>query len=264
MPESDGSSTVTLEELEAVGTAPVKPKLDEIKLDGDGIPDEFKGKSVAELVQFAKGAGDSLKLSEAERKRLAELPPPQQQQQIVVQQPKEEPKELTDEELAELHSRDALAAIRYMNARALRTIEQNFDKRLGGLVGGAAATAESAARTKYPEEFALFGDQIKAMTAALPSKEPLSQPQAWEDMVSYIRGQPANFDKLVAHRAEKSRAKLEEDARTRQIAEAGPAMRSEIRAPAPGSQAGKLDAIQLECARNLNMTPEEYAKWQKM
>jgi len=266
MPESDGDNVVTLEELAAVDAVPAKLELDKIKLDGDGIPDEFKGKSVTELLQLAKGVSDSLRLSEQQRKELADRAAavPAQQQTVVVQQQAEVDKELTDEQLIELHTKDPLAAIRYMQARAVLAVSQNFEKRLGGLVSGSSATAEQSARVRYPEEFALFGDQINKMVAALPSKEPLSQPQAWEDLVAYIRGQPANFDRLVAHRADKTKVKLEADARAAQVLAAGPVMQSDTRSPVVTTQGAGLDATQLEIARNLGLTPEEYKKWQVM
>lgn len=267
-----GRTDVTFDELEAQISADAEknneqPKLEEIKL-GEGVPDEFKGKSVAELLQLSKGLSDSLRLSEQRRTELEQAQRNQPVAQSVVEAPKEEP-ELTREQLAELHQKDPLAAIEYMQARSDKRAAENLEKRIGGLASGAAGTAEANARAKYADEFELFGPQIKAaLDSGLVKKEAMAQPQAWDDLISWIRGKPENIDKLFDYRVNKGKRK---EAQEEQVATSGTTMRSTVRAPVQQSHAGgEMDDLKKEIARNLfpDLEPEkayaEYRKWEKV
>lgn len=183
-------------------------------------------------------------------------------------QTKDEPKALTTEELQELYSRDPIKAIGYMNEQALKAINENIERRLGPLVSGSSASARESARAKYPDEFELFGSEIdKLLQSDLVSKASLSNPQAWDDLIAYVRGRPGNFEKLFEHRSNKNRDREAEEARKRQAEVAGAHVRSETRAPAPSSGNGSLDDTEREIARALfrDLDPEDaykqYTQW---
>lgn len=262
-----GPVSQTFEEIEAA-TKPAAnaPKPEEIKVpEVEGVPDVFKGKTMADIIRIATDAQEAVKLSVQRQKELeaaASAAPPAPA--AVVEEPKPEP-ELTKEQIAELYQKDPIAAIEYMSAQAERRVQQNVEKRLGTLVSGTATAAEQAARIKYPDEFALFGDQITATVKALPHKEPLSQPQAWDDLVAYIRGKGDNLDKLFEFRINKTKGKQAADAQAAQAAAAGPATQSTTRAPAsPAAGAEGLDALELEVAGKMGLSPQEYAKWKRV
>lgn len=245
----------------------------EAKLDGDGIPDELKGKTVKELLAARQNLTESLRLSETRRTELenaqraaavaSQAPPPPPP-------PKEEP-ELTDEQLAELHQKNPIEAIRYMQAQAARTAERNLERRIGPLMTGSASSAEQSARAKYPDEFQLFGDQIERLkNDPKVSKEALASPQAWDDMIAYIRGKPENIDKLFDHRVSKNKPAAQAAAQAAQAAAAGATIKPDL--PTQSRQTGSddLDDTTKEIARTLfpELKPAEayaeYNKWRKV
>lgn len=248
----------TLEDMEqSLATPPEKPKLADLKLEGDDVPADLRGKSVDELVKLADGLGKSLKLSEQARLAMPlHAPPPP-----VVPTP-EEP-ELTDEALAELMQSEPIKAIRIMQKQAEKVVMKNLESRIGPLVSGTASAVENGARAKYPEEFEVLGSEISAMVQRLPNKAVLSDPGAWDDLVSFVRGQPASFDKLMNHRiAKKSNAGLDQ-ARAQQADAAGMTFAPTLSTPQGGGPV-VMDDYTKEIARNLNMSPEDYVKWSKV
>lgn len=206
---------------------------------------------------------EALRISEESRLRQASLAAP-------VAPVPEPPKKLSREELNELYAKDPIAAIAMMQEEALRTVTENVEKRLLPLVAGGASSAEAAARARHPEAFELFGAEMKTYVDKLPDKSVMNRAEAWDDLVSYFQGQPANLEKIVAKRLEKAKTTPNlDDARERERASAGGHTRSEIRAPAPTSKTN-LDETEREIARAMNpgMTPEEayadYAKWKRV
>lgn len=199
--------------------------------------DEAKAKAAAVEDPKVLGLREALRLSEESRLRteraLAEgrtaAPPPPT--------PKEE-KELSKEELAELYKEDPLAAIEYMQARAIKTVETNITQRLQPLVHGNASTLKDQMRAKYPDEFAVFGDQIEEFVSKA-DKSTFSVAGNWEDMIAWMRGK--NFDKLVEHKTSKKREKETADAQAAQIAAAGTHVGSTVRTPTPTSGNGAFD-----------------------
>lgn len=199
--------------------------------------DEAKAKAAATEDPKVTGLREALRLSEESRQRMerslaesrtATPPPPA---------PREE-KELTKEELAELHQKDPLAAIEYMQARAIKTVEQNLTQRLQPLVHGNASTLEDQMRSKYPDEFAVFGPEIKEFVSKA-DKSTFSVAGNWEDMIAWMRGK--NFDKLVEHKAAKKREKETADAQAAQAAAAGAHVGSSVRTPTSVSTSGAFD-----------------------
>lgn len=257
-----GAVSVTLDDLEP---KPQAPKLSDIKLDGEGVPEELKGKSVEDVVKFNKGLADALKVSEAARQQMAltaealsrrdSSPPPPPP-------PPPEP-ELTDEQIAELFKDDPVKAMAAVTERSEKRMERNFQSRVEPLFSGGAVTQEQDARARYPKEFELFGPEIQEAIKNLPNaKVSMSSKAAWDDLVSWVRGKPGNFERLAEAKAAPVQAKTAEDARRTQAesigfqSSGGPVNRI------PQS-VGQLDATQLEIARGLDMTPEEYVTWSK-
>lgn len=204
-----------------------------------------------------KALQEALRISEEARQRQAASLAPE---------PKvEEHKRLSREELNELYQRDPLAAIAAMQEESIRTVSENLEKRLSPLVSGGAQNARQAAKARHPDAFELFGREIDEYVEALPDKTVLNNPRAWDDLVSYIQGQPGNIDKIVTKRQEKKA----EEARLAQAASAGAHTKSEMRAPA-GTSKDTLDETEKEIARALNpgLTPEEayaeYNKWRRV
>jgi hypothetical protein len=218
-----GPTAVTMEEIEQQIKAAEGTDLDKVKLEGDNVPEAFRGKTAAEVVKAAESAMSALKESEKARKdaeaaRSAAPPAP-----VVI---REEPKpaaepQLSKEELAQLFESDPIAAVAYMNDRAMKTAEQYFNSRFGSLASGASSMAEQSARAKYSTEFELFGDEIKKIAAAIPDKSALGTIEGWDNLIGYVRGKGENFDKLLEHRRAKEATKAAEEARQAQEATAG-------------------------------------------
>jgi len=259
-----GPESVTLDEFEQQA-APTPPKLADVKFDGEEVPEEYRGKTAAELMTQAKALAESLKLSENARKQ-AEMNANlaiQRPQQALPEPPKEEP-ELTDEQLNEIHQTDPLKAIRLMNAQAIRVAEKNLEARLGPMFQGTTAAVESAARQKYATEFELFGDQITKIASELPNgRAVLSNPAAWDDLVAIVKGRSGNWERFVEREIEKRAGNGLKNAQDRAREAVPTSLAPATRAPVVGS-APQLDALQLEIAEKLGMTPADYVKWSKV
>jgi len=174
------------------------------------------------------------------------------------------PAELTEDQWNELYQKNPLAAIELKQAQANKKLLDNIEQRLAPLVSGGATSAKELARAKYPDEFRLFDADIQQMLSD-PRISPASMNniQAWDDLVSFIRGKPANFEKLIEDRANKARNKAADDAHTVQQAVAGAHTRSDVR-PLPPASASDLDSVEKEIARAIHpdLDPEEaYASY---
>lgn len=251
---------VTLEEVEAQTAlaAQESQKLDLNSKLEDGVPDEFKGKTVSEALQLAKGTLDGLKVSETRRLELES-----RTQSAPVQTPPEptpEP-ELTKDQLKTLYDSDPMAAIEYMSVQAEKRATVNLEKRILPLLAGSATNAEETARRKFPDEFALFSNDIAEIVNRVPDRSVLAQPKTWDDLIAYVRGQPANFDKLVAHKASQTGAAQLAVAQNLQANSAGASVRSTIAPPPLIVGAEGLDALELEIAKGLDMSPADYKLW---
>ncbi len=264
-----GGEETTLDEATRIAGAPAPTKLDEVKIDGEEVPDEFKGKSVREVLQIAKGAKDSLVQADLKRKeaedRLA-LAAAAPREVVQPPPPIEEPKEMTDEEFNTLYQQEPAKAIRLMQEQSERRVLKNLEQRIGPLAGGSAASAEAAARARYPDEFEILGTEIAAAKAAIRNQEAMALPKSWDDLVAYVRGLPGNFEKFIEGRAKKTRDKQQQEAHDREAAAAGPVTRSTTVVETPtGGAAGVdkfgLDAAQRAAADAMNISYEEYAKW---
>lgn len=198
---------------------------------------------------------EALRISEEARRdhrveRPAETPP--------------EPKK-TKEELAALMQSDPIAAIAYMQGESMKIVTENFERRFGSLMKGSESTAESLARQKYPTEFEMFGTQINEFIATLPeaNRASLGTTAGWDDLISWFRGRPGNFEKLSAKLVEKQTNAAAIAAQAAQAAGAGATIRSEVRSP-QASGGGQLDATEKEIAKTLGLTDAEYITWRKV
>lgn len=259
MPES-----VTIDEIESRQALPTAQKLSEIKLDGDDVPDDLKGKSVTELIAQANALQEALKVSERARtssEQMAALATRSTPTPVAAAVP--EPV-LTDEQLAEIYQNEPIKAIKLMQDQAARALLTNIDSRLGTLYNSTAAQAESSARTKFAAEFEVLGPEISQMIAQIPnSKSVLTTPEAWENLISIVRGKPGAFEKISQHYAAKAGAPTLETARRAQSEDAGVVLTSAVRAPSPTAPT-TLDATQKEIAQKLGLTEKEYQDWSKV
>lgn len=212
---------------------------------------------------------EALRLSEESRRRLEADLGTRAAPAALVEPAKA--KEYTAEELDKLYQEKPLEAIAYLTQRAASTVEENISRRLSPLVAGSASSAEAMARAKYPDEFVLFGDQLKTFVANAKDPAVFSVPKNWDDLISWMRGKSENFDMLIAHRAKREKDKATIDAQAAQAALAGAHVRSDTRSATPKSEGG-LDeterAIVKELARSGVLTgddPEaEYRKWRSV
>ena len=187
-----------------------------------------------------------------------------------------EKKKLSKEELKKLHDEDPLAAMEYMITGSLELVSENINRRLEPLMQGGATTARAAMEAKYPDEFALFGNDIEVML-----KDPrlnqaaMGNLQAWEDMLSFVRGKPGNLEKLISHRQKKTDEQRAREAQNRQLETGGAHVRTETRTPAPtGDETAELDATEKEIAKGMAdfLAPggtdadaeREYKRWRRV
>lgn len=224
---------VSIDEIDEVETPTPEPK------------DDAPASSQQELLDRAERLSEALRISERARMEMMQHGSP-------APKPEEQPKELTREELAELMREDPLAALDYIDQKQRRDLEAHLSQRLAPLASGALSTMENAAKQKYATEFELFGDQIEELKKQV-DPQILANPETWDQMVSYVRGLPQNFDTILEHR-------MKAQARQAVDRESGFTPRGNSR-PAKVSSPTQLDATTLEICKTLGITPEEYIKW---
>ena len=155
---------MTMEEFEAGESKPVLPKAEELKLDAEGLPDEVKGKTAAEIANELAGLKKAFKASEEMRITMqsslqsrndAPPPPPPVKN--------EQPKWPTREEIAEMMKDPdrQLEAVEIMQRMALQNAGEILEKRFAPLTDGVVNAAKVNARAKFPLEFELFNKEIE-------------------------------------------------------------------------------------------------------
>lgn len=261
-------TSVTLEQLEAASTQEAtKPvNLAEVKLEGDDIPEHLRGKTASDAIAQVVAMQKALLISEDARKQAqtnAELA--MRQPQVQAPAPPAAPPELTPDELNELYEKEPIKAIAYMQQQGLRQAERNLESRLGPLFQGTAVSIEQQAREKYKEEFELFGDQITQIASQLPGgRSALANPQAWDDLVSLVRGRTGNMEKIFERKTAKAAGAQQQQAQQTQAQDAGIVMNSTTRAPVAPSGAF-IDPTEREIMRELGIqTDAEWLKWRNM
>lgn len=207
-----------------------------------------------------KALEQALRISEESRKRteMFAAPPTERREEVVA------PKELSREELEELHKTNPLGAIEYMQTKAIRVAEENLARRLGPLSAGAATSARQLAEQKYPDEFQILRDDIDTVLKnPAVDQNAMGNAKAWDDLISYVRGKPGNFEKMLDHRASKKQEVERTAAREHEVAAAGVHTRSEVRSPPP-AKGSSLDATEREIAKAMGMTDSDYIKWRNI
>ncbi len=233
--------------------APPPPDPNSFKLEGDKVPDQFRGKTAAEIVQMASGLQDALKISEQARLQGGNNSPapvtPAAPAAPVYNR-------AAIQEMVE--SGDVIGAMEQMMGYAHAVVTRDMEQRIAPLTGTVSSAAESQARSKYAEEFELFEPEIRAAVAQAGTN--MAQPQAWDMVMSYIRGQ--NIDKIIAHRTAKAQ-------RTAESANLMPSLNDGSRRAAPaGRQGGKPSKQELASDPNVQkilratgMSLDDYVTW---
>ncbi len=269
-------SSVTMDEigehLAATTADAASTDLAAIKLEGDNVPAELRGKTVAELLRDREVLSQSVQIAnnarlaaEAAAKAGATATPP-----AAPPLPPALPR-LTKEQLAEKFETDPIEAVAYMQEIAIQDASQQFERRFGSLTHSAATTAEAEARKLYPDEFALFGDEIKTITNGVPDKNILANPEGWKLIVSTVRGKPDNFEKIIEVRAKKAAEAAARAAYDGQDGAAGTSFStSTVRpissAPSAGGDQGDfgLAADEKHVADVMGMSYKDYAHWKRI
>src|SRR5437868_5478087 len=142
-----GAGSATLEEFEQAIAAPAaSPKASDFKLEGDEIPEEFRGKTAAEVVAQAKAAMSALRTSEEARVTMKTAMETRQPAPAAPAAPVVEEPEMTREQLKELYDTDPLAAMEKFTEIAEKRATKNFNVRLGQMETSGASVAEDWAR----------------------------------------------------------------------------------------------------------------------
>ena len=263
-----GDGTVTLDDVESRldednddEDIEPKPKQDLSSVKIDEGTDEIKGRSVAEIVERLKNTETALRISEEARKSSSSRSAP-----VSEPTPVAEPAEVSDEDIVKLMQEDGVKALQVIRTQLERRLAAHVERRMGPLAGGAVNTAQADAERRYADEFALFGDQIRDYVSKTTDRSVFTDPRQWDNLVSWVRGSPGNFEKLIEHRT-KNNASV--NARSEQRSMAGHSARP-ARSVAGGAAAGDdygLDETEKEIARG--MMPgvpaakayREYKKW---
>lgn len=240
-----GMDMMSIDEMEEISREPETPETPK--------EEESKGPSITEVMEQVNKLQNALKVSEEARMQAQQMATQQGQQQ-------EEEAPLTDDELAQLMQTDSIAAVRYMQDRALKEAEKHLERRLAGLSIGSVVAGKTAAAARYPTEFQLFEKEIEAAINQLgpQQREALADPKNWDQLIGYIRGQPGNFERYLQHHTQQT----PEAARQNAEVNSGFAATTRRVQPVTQNSAG-LDDIQLKIAEELGITPEDYKKWMR-
>jgi hypothetical protein len=254
--------------IEDVSQEPAKPavKLEEIKLEGEDVPEIARGKTAADVLQLVKGLDAALKTSENARLQQEALLKMAAQATPVPQPEPEKPKEVSPEELAELFREDPVRAIAVMTEQAQKRAEENLERRIGPLIGASASQVENQMREKYKVEFELFGEDILKLAGTVPEsqrREILARPEAWEDMISLVRGRKGNLERYIERVQVGNPEQRRIEAQREQVDQVGFTDTSPAR-PRRLTSAAQMDDTMKEIARNLGMTDAEYMKYYNM
>lgn len=233
---------VSFADLEAPPEAAKAPDLSTIKLEGDDVPEMFRGKTVKETISALSTTLESFKGSERARVELQARVDALSRPNVVREEraaPAQEP--LTKEKLDALYKEDPTAATAMIVARAMESINANIEARIGPIKAASASTVESQVRQEFAAEFEDFGPEIKAIVDNIPDKSTLGNPESWKQIISYVRGRPENFEKLVTrHNSKKGEpaSALTLDAVRRAAGDTAPANNTGTRSGSSGGKGG--------------------------
>lgn len=255
----------TLDEIGERFSAPTPTDFSQIKLEGDEIPQNLRGKSVADVLDQVNRLNQALQASEEARtalknsqEALAEArrtPAP-----VASPAPQPEP-ELNEEQLDALFQENPRKYHQYMAEQAEKRLLSRVQGMIAPVVGNTTDMSVRDAQRRYPEEFSAFGKEIQNWIAGLPDKSILAAPGAMDEAMDYLRGK--NWKKFQEHLASKQDGGL--DRAREQMGEETPVEFN--RNPQPPANVGgkKRGAVQLDqtmkdIADILGVSYEDYAK----
>lgn len=256
-------AAVSMDQMEEMYKVPDPAKPDvstSTSNDDASFPEQFKGKSVKEIIAHAEALQRAMQISEAGRVAAMRSA----QERPIESPPIPQVKEYTREEIVEMMQSDdanvRVQAIDIMNTQAIRKAEAQVTARFGQLVDSSISSAEIEARRMYGKEFELFGDQIADFARQLPDKSQLSNVNGWRNMVSYIRGLDGNIQKYAqAITQAPDSSRNAESARAMESLSTGfsPAP---VRNPSPSAKPIVVDDFTREIAKQFGRDPVEYAR----
>lgn len=270
-PQPSGPNAgITFDEIEsqlkAAETAALAPKLDDTKVDGEDVPEALRGKTMREVLAHTKALEDTLRMSEVSRQQaltMAQLAAQRSGEPVRAKEPEPEPM-ITSEEVAAAFQDDPNKGIQLMskmNEQAIARAASSFAQRIDPLLQGTVGAVEQQARQKYPDEFSLYGEEIKSILDSLPNKNAMSTGNSWDDLIAFVRGK--NPQKLFDHMMSKETDRKVTDAYTLQRESAGLSMSSATRTPAP-SAGVIIDETTKEVCKVLGISEADYIKWNKV
>lgn len=238
----------------------------DVKLEGDNVPENLRGKSLADVIEQSARIAEALRISEDARLALARSTEPRT---VVVERDRAPagPTELTEDQLNTLFQENPAAAAAYVTDRTERRMAAHFEQRFGSMASAGIGNARALAEKAYPLEFAIFKNDIDQIVGQMTDKSALGSVDGWGKLVSYVRGQDGNIDKFVEAKAGSRR----DEARDRERESAGfVAAGNTARDPNPPKPVATsdLDDTQKRIARNMftdAKTDDEayklYKKW---
>ncbi|CAB4165145.1 hypothetical protein UFOVP1537_4 [uncultured Caudovirales phage] len=257
-----GPNAVSIDEMETANAAPAAttaaPTINEIKLDQAGVPEHLRGKTLADVLERTERMEQALRLSEDARLSLSRntnaVAVPVQQPTVPV---------LTDDQFNTLLQENPAEALRYRDEQMASRMLAHLESRLAPLNNAGFSSQKEAAKAKYPLEFAMFADQLDQVANGLPDKSALSTPQGWEQLVSFVRGMPDNFEKLMTARTSSTGNNSAAEARRAEELRAGFSVSSGAGNPAPITTRGAsvLDDTQKRVAATMGISEADYVKW---
>lgn len=253
------ATSMTMDEMDEVNKADAKAAAAE---------PSPEAKEAAEKIQrldsaLRKSEEDRMRLvAREEATRVAPAPAP-----VVAVPVQEGPKDLTAEELEALVREDPTEALKQAMEQTRRRTTRDLEARLAPLANAGYQSAESQAKVKYADDFALLGPEIDTFIKTMPEAQRLAalgNSEGWDTMLSFIRGK--HMDKVITHRIDKQLKERLDSARTDQSSSAPP----NISAPTVTSPpvVGNLvfDATTIEIMKTMlgtEDTPAARAEWTK-
>lgn len=223
-----------------------------MRLEGDNIPEDLRGKSVESLLT------DRARMESLMKEFGSNMNRPTPVAVTAV-----EPDPVYDRTAVKelLENGNVMEAMEAMMGYAYKRVSKDFETRIAPLVSTTNNVAESAMRAKYPAEFELFGPQIAEL--ARNAGQGMSNPESWDNLIAFVRGRGDNFDKLVEYKATKRN-------RANSASEFPPSVSSgALRGPSSGNRDGvkatkeelSNDPAVQKMLRASGMTIDEYYRW---
>lgn len=270
-PGGGPNAGITFDEIEAqlkeAERTALAPKLDDVKYEGEDIPENMRGKTAREALNRITELENTLRSSEIARQQAlatAQVASSRREPAIAAR-PEPEPEPMvTADDVAVAMQEDQLKGIKLlekMNQQQIDRASAAFMQRVAPMLAGSSSVAEAEARRKYPDEFEIYKEEIDALLGQVADKNIMSTVQSWDDMISFARGR--NPMKLFDHLQKKTSVKAAADAQERERNNAGVTMSSSQRAAGPAGSV-IMDDTTKEVCRVLGLSEQDYVKWSKV